>query len=249
MSPALILMHEGEEVPIAETSLLIFIDETGHEELSDPDFPVFGFGGCVCLARDYIDIVHVPWGKVESQFSNDKLPLHASDLRPSDVTKKQISAISSFFTSQTFSRFACVITGSAIHNIDQPIFHTMALATYARIRDVAKEFQFDNIVMIFEDSTRTNLLMADYFSRYEFNENDAKIPIQRFRSPKGALLKGLTVADFVAHTAGASVNARLNGKITKSNERRDFQNIFMACGPKLASFIEITGVNENDETN
>jgi hypothetical protein len=29
---------------------MVFVDDTGHEEFADPNYPVFGFGGCTIPA-------------------------------------------------------------------------------------------------------------------------------------------------------------------------------------------------------
>lgn len=42
-------------------SILVFIDETGHEEFADPKYPLFGLGGCLFPSSGAIKIVDAPW--------------------------------------------------------------------------------------------------------------------------------------------------------------------------------------------
>ena len=49
-------LDDGSTLTCPDSSLLIFIDETGHEGLSDRNFPFFGYGGCLTYAGDAISI-------------------------------------------------------------------------------------------------------------------------------------------------------------------------------------------------
>ena len=52
---------EGEgSIFCPDSSLLIFIDETGHEALSDRNFPFFGYGGCLTYAGEYEKAIGKP---------------------------------------------------------------------------------------------------------------------------------------------------------------------------------------------
>lgn len=53
-----------EELKLPVRSLLIFVDETGNEDLSDPKNPTFGRGGCGCLYPAYRDLIKKPWCKL-----------------------------------------------------------------------------------------------------------------------------------------------------------------------------------------
>lgn len=41
--------------------LLIFLDETGSEKRIDPNYPIFGYGGCAIMGRDYSSVIDIPW--------------------------------------------------------------------------------------------------------------------------------------------------------------------------------------------
>src|SRR5690349_17084160 len=97
------------------STVLAFIDETGHELLKDKHYPVFGLGGCLCLAKDYQQQICEPWKLVESTFDKSHLPLHASDLPKNTMTDVHYNAINSFFTNNTFARFACLVSDRTIN--------------------------------------------------------------------------------------------------------------------------------------
>ncbi len=48
---------DGMSSEIGDDALLIWIDETGNEDLSDKNYPLFGLGGCVVEARHYLKAV------------------------------------------------------------------------------------------------------------------------------------------------------------------------------------------------
>ena len=66
---------------IKPDTLLLFIDETGHEQLTDPNYPIFGMGGCAVMGNSYEHIIREPWRELKAQhFGGPDVPLHASDL-------------------------------------------------------------------------------------------------------------------------------------------------------------------------
>lgn len=236
--------HTLGSIKVSDDTLLIFIDETGNEELQDPNFPIFGFGGCMCLAGSYASMINEPWKKVESFFPKESLPLHAADLKPELMTNEQMEAIDSFFKNHSFGRFANVVSNKTIikllstpEDIKLNLFQLLSQMLYNRIADIAKWIHFNRVIMIFEASERTKTEMVACFSPYGFNINGKTIPIERLSAPKG-VLNGLTVADFVVHTAGATVHTRI--KTDNPNlQRRDFDSVFRLVDKKYQSFFEM----------
>ncbi|NCB51156.1 MAG: hypothetical protein EOM54_04645 [Clostridia bacterium] len=66
---------DGSELKASPNTALIFLDETGDELLSDPIYPIFGFGGCCILVKDYNDIIHdlIPKNFVNRNVSHDMI--------------------------------------------------------------------------------------------------------------------------------------------------------------------------------
>lgn len=246
-SHRLIFRHQGGTVEIAPTSLLVFIDDTGDESLKDPNVPFFGFGGCVIPASHYIRNLDTPWKEVEKHFSAEMLPLHAADLKPQELGSR-LGYINTFFENGFFGRFGTVISNETIIDTEQSIYHILARDTYRRAAEVGSGLyvEIDRVDMIFEHSERTEKIMTDYFSRYEFKNNEQPLPVQRWTMNKSKeLLSGLVVADFIAHTAGVSVRSRLREQ-SEAYERRDFKAVFKPPNEKITSFFEMIKIEPNE---
>lgn len=112
--------------------------------------------------------------------------------------------------------------------------------------------EYSDVLMIFEDSQRGNKLNPGYFNRYHIERTLPDDTTERVQMRKAVMSKserepGLEVADFVAHTAGASVRSRLSGTRTKANERKDFSAIFGYRDRRLVSFLEVTKVEDDSD--
>ncbi len=241
------LEHDGGTTEIPSDSVLVFIDDTGHEDLTNLEVPFFGFGGCLCPASHYSDFIDNTWKQVEAFFPDSMLPLHAADLRPKEMSQEQLSAISDFFKRGNFGRFARVASNKTLNESKDNIYHIVARATHGAIAKImcSLSVEIKRVDMFFERSQRTGARMRDYFSRYDFSIGDIKLPVRRWEMTKSKdLISGLCIADFIAHTAGVSVRSRLEGKRSKENERHDFKVVFMPERSYIADFREITRIED-----
>src|SRR6516162_8617273 len=99
----------GDTLQVHPHCLMFFTDETGHEEFADPNFPIFGMGGCALLAAAIDPVLRQPWREMKAHhFGGADVPLHASDLR--SPTAQQVAALGEFFEKQPFGRFAVTMT-------------------------------------------------------------------------------------------------------------------------------------------
>lgn len=224
-----------------DDTLLIFIDDTGHEELKDKSFPVFGFGGCIFLVSEYPKIISL-WKDLTDCFPKENQPLHASSLNPLKLTETQKKRLIEFFTKNNFARFAAISSNKTELLTKHSLFEVMASITHSKIEDVITNYDFNRIVMVFERSERTLSKIPSYFSKYRFEKNGQIIPVDRFYSSKKNNETGLIISDFIAHTAGASVMSKLKGKISRSMERKDFEAVFASISQKYVGYIEIGSV-------
>lgn len=233
----------GATFTFSGNTALVFIDETGHELLKDKNYPVFGLGGCVCLARDYQKHIVEPWKQVESVFDKALLPLHASALPKNKMTNAHFDAINNFFAANAFGRFACLLSDRTENTSICDSFFVIAIADlHERIRTLMQWLTFDAVVMFIESSERTKQKITNSFSQYGLKAGDIEIPIHHFFMHKMHNHPGIIVADFIVQTAGSTVASKGRNKIQNYTDRRDFKNVFCSVDEKLSSFIEINAV-------
>lgn len=232
----------GATFTFSGDTVLVFIDETGHELLKDKQYPVFGLGGCLCLAREYHTQICEPWKRVESTFEPSQLPLHASALPKHTMTDVHFTAINSFFTKNTFARFACLVSDRTINASTYDFFAVAIANLHERIRTIMQWLAFDKVVMLIESSERTKQKLTSHFDQYTLEAHGTQIPMYHFFVHKKHNEPGIIVADFVIQTAGSTVFSKGKHKIKNYTDRRDFQNVFGSQGEKLVSFIEINSI-------
>ncbi len=225
------------ELKPSANCLLFFVDETGHEEFSDPIYPVFGMGGCAQVAGLCHTFIDEPWSSLyEKHFSSVCRPLHASALRK--VTQDQAAALGDFFRFGHFARFAVMTKATTDKPYDLSMMRLVAAALLNQATKIASRFKFDSIAFIFEHSQRTNSCVAQAFSGYKLHDQFGRdVPVTWNFLPKSAKEPGLEVADFVLHAAGGQVRHRHQGK---SGFRKDFETVFRGFPKGMVQYIEVT---------
>lgn len=97
-----------EALAVNPHCLVFFADETGHEELADPNHSVFGIAGIAVMAADMDAKVRSPWRRLKADyFDGPDVALHASDLKTPSL--EQVEAIGQFFRDGQFGRFAVTL--------------------------------------------------------------------------------------------------------------------------------------------
>jgi len=234
--------ENGATFTYSGNTVVVFIDETGHELLKDKQYPVFGLGGCLCTVKDYYALIYQPWKQVESKFELSQLPLHASAFPKHKMTDVHFSAINSFFTTNAFARFACLVSDKTINSSSYDFFAVAIANLHERIRRIMQWLTFDKVVILIESSERTKQKITSHFDQYRLIANGVQIPIDHFFVHKKDNEPGIIVADFVIHTAGSTVFSKGRRKIENYADRRDFQNVFCSLDDKRVSFLEINSI-------
>lgn len=242
------LLEDLRSLKVSDSAVYVFVDETGHERLHDPTFPIFGFGGCLSFAVDYDIAIAKPWKEVEQTFPSEMLPLHASELNKEDMTPANYEALNTFFFKNVFGRFAAITTDKTINA--RPEYQTITYMTatiHKRILDLLRlilndGLVFSEVIIIIEKSERTKYMVSQNFALYELQFMSHKIPIRHYFMTKEPNEPGLVVADFVAHTAGSTVKDTLMRKISAYLKRRDFKNIFIPQDARWVSFLKVDSV-------
>ena len=95
-----------EALKLPPNSLLIFVDETGNEDLSDPNNPTFGRGGCGALFTEYKHRISKPWKRLKRErLGGATKRFHAADFEQTRPSMRQIHGINNFMA-RPFWRFA-----------------------------------------------------------------------------------------------------------------------------------------------
>lgn len=238
--PSLNIEYKGGKDTLQESTLFIAIDDTGHEEFKDPNYQVFGIGGCAFLVRDYQRLIETPWNYIcASHFQGVQRPMHACDLR--QPTKKQIEVLNKFFESFKFFRIAVTASINTNKEVDNDFIDIVGSCLLQRICEVGKCAEFDRVFVLFEESDRIQNRVMRSMHGKKLVRDGVEIDIELGVMPKSACFPPLEVADFIVHTAGAQTQRRISGK---QGFRKDFEKIFRSVDKRITiSFMDITKVN------
>lgn len=240
MTPgAFTIVHDAGTVEYSDSTLLVGVDETGHELFADKQHPVFGLGGCAVLLRNFEQHLDGPWRQMKAQFFGGATAnLHAADLRAPSVD--QLQALQRFFSSFPFFRFAAMSATSVINTTEAPLIQILGHTVWSRIAEIAKWAQPTDIVVVIEDSERLRKELYGYIAGYEIANDEIRIKPRVFLATKEAKQSFLEVADFVIQAAGAQVRNRILGRLNPARIiRQDFEAVFHSVDHRLTSYVEL----------
>ena len=238
----------GGSVVLDSTCLLLFVDETRHELFADPQHPVFGLGGCALLVREYVNSVRPMWLQLKERYFNGaNTSLHANELR--SPTKEQIKALSVFFSSRHFARFAAVASEKSILPDEYSTYQLVSRVMFARIQRTAQQFHFLRIALLVGSSTRANAFAERHLGPYntadvEYLDRKVSVPINHYFIPKAKNEPGMEMPDFTMHAAGGQVRSEVTGQGPRF--RKDFKAVFQDVPRKLVEYVNIQKAEANN---
>jgi len=235
-------LTDGEVLKVQLRCLMFFIDETGHEELADPSYPVFGIGGCAVMAGALNEVLREPWRALkEAHFGGANAALHAADLH--EPTQAQLEALASFFAEQPFGRFAVVMTERTDLPRELRPYNVMPNAVRRRWSELASRCDPppEAIALLHEASERGDELVEHYFGTSVAHADGRDVPVEHGFIRKSVGDEAMEVADFVAQAAGRQAYRWAQGD---KRVRKDFAAIFRA-NPLWSSFLLIGDVRVN----
>jgi hypothetical protein len=199
------------EFSVSDHTLLVFVDDTGHEALV-PGHPVYGLGGCAVIAGDLERVIRHPWHEVRRKVRGSAdTPLHAASLGH-PPRQEDIEAVAGFFRTQPFARIGATISTRATRDDAISALGTIAGVLKQQIVSIAKWFPFTEVSVIFEASGRADALIEDAFGDFSLNEGGRPIPIECFFMPKAVGDPALEAADFVMHAVDRQARRKLDGR-------------------------------------
>lgn len=233
---------------VGDEDLIVFIDETGHEDIAASG-QVFGVGGIIVHGSAYAQAVVEPWYAIRAKLAlAPNVPLHAAtDMKTYGPVLPDLAA---FFTTGSFVRHVAVITSRTQSN-----FSPFATATCAgMVRNVGRALvsalraglPVSRVVYVIEHSERLHAeyaklvgptgptLVAADGSRRSFAHQWAALR-------KASCESGLEVSDFVLHAAQAQVRRRALDPAAP--ERKDYHAVFRSVPPDFVQYMEINEAN------
>lgn len=232
----------SESLQIQPRTLLIFIDETGIEDYSDPNNPTFGRGGCAVAAGDYKKMIAKPWRKLKRERLGGALkPFHATEFERSRPAKVQIGAINRFLQ-RPFWRFAAMSDKKTVIPPGIDGHKAISLVTVQFVRRLVATYRdVETLALIFEASERGDKLVErdfDLANIHLTNGSGRLIEVDGYFMPKASMEPGLEIADLIAHTSGRQRRHQLSGK---GGVTKDFEQMYWKS-PVPPAFMSIDTV-------
>lgn len=229
----------------AADALLVFIDETGIEDYSDPQNPTFGRGGCAVVAGQYRKLIKKPWRKLKREYlGGANKPFHATEFEQSRPTRVQIGALNRFLR-RKFWRFA-VMSDSRSKYPDGVDGHmAVSMVTIKFVTRLVAAYDTPSVAVIFESSERGDELVKRDFNLAQMrlsNSRGATVDVGGYFIEKRYMEPGLEIADLIAHTAGRQRRHQIAGKVGVT---KDFEQMYWHSPiPPAFMSIDMVAVNE-----
>ena len=229
------MAEQPDSLVYRPSTLLVFIDETGHEAYADSAYPVFGRGGCIVMGSECHNRVNRPWKKMLAEIEWGDQPFHTADfvqrLKAQDpaTAASQMAAINRL-ADHGFFRFGVTTDYHTDRDYGVDGHLAVSLGLVDLIRRMAGERNPSSIALIFESSDRTDGLVRRDFSS-ELSAIDLfgrAIPVDGLFASKSARIPGLELADLLAHTAGDTRRYALRAG---NHHTRSFKEMFQKVGP------------------
>ncbi|MBI2926050.1 MAG: DUF3800 domain-containing protein [Verrucomicrobia bacterium] len=218
--------------------LLVYLDETGQEELRDLQNPIFGMGGCAVLCSTAHRLLDLPWRETKlTAFGDREFAFHACSTL-SDATPQQRGTIRQFFRDSLISRFAAVIRINTVLSPTLTPYQAISSVMFSLIEKVCVPYPPDSLALIFESSQRGDKLVRRWFSSLRVaDENNKQLPVHFCFMDKAQREPGLEVADCIVNTAGRHVRHALRTGKREAHEM--FAAIFQSVPRPLVHFIDV----------
>ena len=215
----------GESFEIESNDLIIAIDETGHEEFKDSNFPLFGLSACLFLGKDYYNEISKPWNNIKKMANlSENDILHASEV---DINNKNlINGIGDFFKNGSFGRIAIGCSKNTKFLINIKPVDLCVKVLFDNIRKACNIYQPNNIFILIESSNRLNKTYKRDFMSNNLIVNRKEIKTIIGTIDKSSAFPPIEIADFICHAHGNHILREIKNERTKSI-RKDMNSVFV----------------------
>jgi hypothetical protein len=195
---------QQEDVVIERRTLVIALDETGHEEFKDTGPlgkpPIFGLAGIAGLGPSLVHAERL-WRAMKAiSFGGKEQPIHASGKM---MTREQLDAISEFFRRSRLGRFAYLMKKPPIQIPETNALHLLRPLLMQELIEFVGSLPVlpDDIVIVIEKSDRLLPKVIDVFQGLKLDVDGKPIPIKGLFSEKMPPQPLLEMCDHVCHRA------------------------------------------------
>ena len=228
-------MNSTDTLTVHPLSLLVFVDDTGHEALAG-DHPYYGLGGFAVIKDHYDKAVQPAWLEVRRAVKGSPTaPLHGSTLGQT-ATADDFDVIRAFFQSHQVSRFAATVSRTTTLPTDIDAMIAVAETIRGHIINLVGTVPCASVAIIVESSQRADPLLRERFNKLDLERGGKEIPLDYCFMPKAVNEPGLEVADFIVSAAGSFARRQAAGR---EGFPPDFQDVFMGSVPRRLTFFRV----------
>ncbi len=215
--------ESGRSILLHNKDLLVAVDETGQENFSDKNFPLFGLSACIFLCNEYQEGILKPWNKIkESAGLKEKDALHASEVDVKNI--ELINRLKKFFKNSAFSRIAVGCSKNTIFKRKIKPVDLCVNVLFDNIRKAFSIYKPNNIVILIESSSRLNNKYKNTFMNNKlFVDKKGVMTIIGLVEKKHAF-PPIEIADFIAQAHGNHILRELN---SIGELRKDMASVFV----------------------
>jgi hypothetical protein len=172
-------LSTDDTLTLAPDCLLVFIDDTGHEALSD-DHSYYGLGEVALLKDHYDQVINPAWLEVRRAINgNPAAPLHGSSFGQR-AKAEDFAVLRTFFQAYQFPRFAASVSRSTVLPTDLDAMIAVAETIRTHASNLVTAIDCSSAAIIIESSQRADPLLRERFLGLEVQRDGRDISVEYF---------------------------------------------------------------------